>query len=167
LGEFDQCLGSVTHQVQHPDAKRLEAPVDASVPGVIRAIHGHLFHQQVATGKVHEHQHQTLQEGFIHGPDDRSYLALGNALLFPGCGGVQDDALQRVHHTSQGTGRTSHMLLQMETAEKLASISALTPRLRPNTNRVATTKRMSQFRSAAVSQNDDSGERSRRLIAWR
>ena len=120
LSEFDQGLGSVTHQVRHPNAKRREALVDASVPGIIRAIYGHLFHQQVATGKVHEHQHQTLQEGFIHGPDDRSYLAMGNALLFPGCGGVEDDALQRMHHTAQGARRTPHMRLKMEMAEKLA-----------------------------------------------
>src|SRR3546814_5528136 len=61
----------------------------------------------LATSQVHEHQHQTLQEGFIHGPDDRAYLAMGNALLFPGCGGGQDDALQCVHHPSQGAGRTA------------------------------------------------------------
>src|SRR6266853_2000928 len=157
LGEFDQCLGPVTHQVQYPNAKHLEAPVDASVPGVIRAIHGYLFHQQVATGKVHEHQHHPLQKGFIYGPDDRSYLAMGNALLFPGGDGLQEDSLQRVHHPSQGAGRTSHLRLQMETAENSLSVSAPTPRLKPNTNRVATTRRMSQVRPASVSHNDDSG----------
>ena len=45
---------------------------------------------------------------------------MGNALLFPGGDGLQEDALQRVHHPSQGAGRTSHLRLQMETAEKLA-----------------------------------------------
>src|SRR5919198_115854 len=72
------------------------------------------------TRKIHEHQHHALQEGFVHRPDDRAYLAMGNALLFPGYGSVEDDALQRVHHAAQGTGRTPHMRLQMETAEKFA-----------------------------------------------
>src|SRR6516165_2794733 len=47
------------------------------------------------------------------------------------------------------------------------SVSAPTPRLRPNTNSVATTRRISQARPAGVSQHDDSGERSRRSMAWR
>src|SRR5262249_17471959 len=63
---------------------------------------------------------------FIHRPDDRSHLAMSNPLLFPRCGGVEDDALQRAHHTAQGAGRTPHMCLQMETAKKLAE------RLGPN-----------------------------------
>src|SRR2546430_9641616 len=45
---------------------------------------------------------------------------MANARLFPGCGGVEDGALQRVHHTAQGARRTPHMRLKMETAEKLA-----------------------------------------------
>src|SRR5204863_6781787 len=56
LREFDEGLGSITHQVQHPNTKRLEAPVDASVPSVICAIYGRLFHQEVAPSEVHEHQ---------------------------------------------------------------------------------------------------------------
>src|SRR5262249_61523296 len=38
------------------------------------------------------------------------------------------------------------------------SVSAPTPRLRPNTNKLATTRRISQARPASVSHNDDSGE---------
>jgi hypothetical protein len=37
------------------------------------------------------------------------------------------------------------------------SVSAPTPRLRPNTNKVAMTRRISQARPASVSQNDDAG----------
>src|SRR5688500_8106150 len=54
VGEFDQCLGPVTHQVQHLGAKRLEPRLGQAVPGVIAAVHAHLFHQQIATGKLHE-----------------------------------------------------------------------------------------------------------------
>jgi hypothetical protein len=46
-------------------------------------------------------------------------------------------------------------------------VSAPTPRGRPNTPSVATTRRMSQVRPASVSHHDDSGERSRWSMAWR
>jgi hypothetical protein len=61
-----------------------------------------------------------LQKSFVHRPEDRSYLAVGNPFFLPGCGGLQDEAFQRVHDASQGTGRAPHLCLQMETAEKLA-----------------------------------------------
>ena len=109
VGQFDQGLGPVAHQVQHVRTQRLEAFVNQAVPGIIAAIHGYLFHQQIATGQVHEHQHHALQEGFIHRPDDRSYLAMGNARLLPRRGGLQDEPLERVHDVSQGTGGTTHM----------------------------------------------------------
>jgi hypothetical protein len=100
VGELDQCLGPVTHQTQDLGAQCRQACVDTAVPGVIAAIHSHCFHQQVATGKVHEHQHHALQEGFIHRPDDWSYLAMGYALLLPRRSGVQYDALQHVHNVA-------------------------------------------------------------------
>src|SRR4029450_5677694 len=43
----------------------------------------HLFHQYIARGQVHEHQHHVLEEGLIDGPNDRSYLAMGDAVLLP------------------------------------------------------------------------------------
>src|SRR5262249_4214773 len=90
------------------------------VPGVKAAIRRHLFHHQIAAGQVHEHQHHPLQKGFIHRPDDRAYLTMGNALLFPRCGRLEDDAFQRVHDAAQGTWRAPHMPLQVKTAKKLA-----------------------------------------------
>src|SRR5262249_22561702 len=83
----------------------------------------------VAAGKVHEYQDHALQEGFIYGPDNRSYLAMGNTLLLPNRGGFQDALLQRVHHASQGTGRTAHLGLQVKTAEKLADRFGSNPTL--------------------------------------
>src|SRR5499427_6534236 len=120
LGQLDQRLGPVTHQVQHPDAKRLEALVDTAIPGLIATIHRHRFHQHIATGKVHEHQHHALQKGLVHCPDDGSYLAMRNTFLFPRCGGLENDALQVVHDASQGAGRAPYMRLQAKAAKKLA-----------------------------------------------
>ena len=120
VGQLDQRLGSVTHQVQHLGAKRREAFVGTVVPGGKTAIRRHLFHQQRPRGQVHEHQPHPLQKNFVHRPDDRSYLAMGNPFFLPGCGGLQDEAFQRVHDASQGAGRAPHLCLQMETAEKLA-----------------------------------------------
>ena len=84
----------------HPPTSNVKARADDVVPGVIGAIHGSLFQPQGATGKVHAYQHHALPEGFLHRPDDRASLTMGNALLFPGCGGVQDEALSRGHHTA-------------------------------------------------------------------
>jgi hypothetical protein len=102
--QLDQRLGSVTHQVQHLGAKRRQAVVGTGVPGIKAAIRGHFFHQQIACSQVHAHQHHALEERLIHGPDARSYLALGNAFLLPSGCGFQEEALQRVHDTSQGAG---------------------------------------------------------------
>jgi hypothetical protein len=120
FSQFDQRLGPVTHEIRHIHAKRLESRFHQTVPSVIGAIHCHLFNQQVATGKVHEHQHQALQEGFIHRPDDRSYFAMVNAFLFPSRCGLHDGSLQHLEQASQGAGRTPHMRLKVKTAEKLA-----------------------------------------------
>jgi hypothetical protein len=46
-------------------------------------------------------------------------------------------------------------------------VSAPTPRVRPHTHSVATTRRISQTRPSGVSHNDDSGYRSRCSMAWR
>src|SRR5439155_22458700 len=48
FGQLHQRLGPVTHQVEHPGSQRLEPCRDQSVPGVIAAILGDLFKQQVA-----------------------------------------------------------------------------------------------------------------------
>src|SRR5262249_29296296 len=71
-------------------------------------------------GQVHEHQHHLLQKRLIHRPNDRAYLAMGDAVFFPRCGNFQDETLQRVHHRSQGAGRAPHLCLQVQATEKLA-----------------------------------------------
>jgi hypothetical protein len=82
---------------------------------------------------------------------------MSNPFLLPSCGGLQDEVFQRVHDVAQGAGGAPDMGLHMETAAKLAERLGSPPRLRPNTNKVATTRRMSQARPASVSQNDSSG----------
>ena len=93
VSQLDQCLGSVTHQVQHLGAKGRQTRVGTVEPGVKTAIRCHLFHQQIARGQVHKHQHHPLQKRFVHGPDDRAYLAMGNAFLLPGSGGIKQETL--------------------------------------------------------------------------
>ena len=44
----------------------------------------------------------------------------GNPLVLPSCCCLQDRLLQRLHHPSQGAGRTAHMRLKAQTTEKLA-----------------------------------------------
>src|SRR5256712_1610824 len=119
FGQLYQRLGPVTHQVEHPGSQRLEPCLDQRVPGVIAAILGDLFKQQVATHQVYEHQHHMLQEGFVHRPNDGAYLPRRCPLVLPSCGRLQDHVLQRVHHPSQGAGRTAYMRLQVKTTEKL------------------------------------------------
>ena len=104
VGQLDQRLGSVTHQGQHLGTKRRQTLVGTVEPGAITAIRCDLFHQQRARGQVHKHQHHPLQKSFIHGPNDRAYRAMGNAVLLPGGGGLHNQAFQRVHGVSQGTG---------------------------------------------------------------
>src|ERR671922_285762 len=100
VGQLDQRLGPVTHQVQHLGAKRLQAVAGTVEPGVKTTIRGHFFHQQVAGGQVHKHQHHPLQKRFVHSPDDRAYLAMGNAFFLPGGGGSEQETLQQVHDGS-------------------------------------------------------------------
>src|SRR5437870_13773747 len=45
---------------------------------------------------------------------------MGNPLLLPSGCCLQDRLLQRLHHPSQGTGRTAHMRRKAQTTEKLA-----------------------------------------------
>ena len=97
MGQFDQRLGTVAYQVQHLRAKRRQTRVGTLEPGLIAAICRDLFHQQIARGQIHEYQHHALEERFIHRADDRAYLAMGNALLFPLCGRFQNVALQCAH----------------------------------------------------------------------
>jgi hypothetical protein len=104
VGQLDQCLGTVAHQVQHLGAKGRQTLVGAVEPGIITAIRCHLFHQHIARGQVHKHQHHALEERFIHRPDDRSYLAMGDAFFLPSGGSFQEEALQRVDDASQGAG---------------------------------------------------------------
>src|SRR6266487_2248823 len=120
FGQLHQRLCPVTHQGEHPGSQRLEPCLDQSVPGVIAAILGDLFKQQVATHQVHEHQHHTLQEGFVHRPDDGSHLSISYPLVLPGFCGLQDRLLQRLHHPSHSAGRTASMRLKAQTTEKLA-----------------------------------------------
>jgi hypothetical protein len=102
--QLDQRLGAVTHQVQHPGAQRRQAAVGTVEPGVKAAILSPLFHHQIARSQVHEHQHHVLQKRFVHGPDDRAYLTMGNPFLLPSGAGLQEEVFQRVHDVSQGTG---------------------------------------------------------------
>jgi hypothetical protein len=60
FGQLDQRLGPLTHEGQHPDSQRLETGLNQGVPGGIGAILCDLFEHQVATDKVHEHEHQAL-----------------------------------------------------------------------------------------------------------
>src|SRR5688572_15793107 len=104
VGQFDQRFGTIAHQVQYLRTKRRQTLVDTLEPGVITTIQRNLFHQQIARGQVHEHQHHALEERLIHRPNDGSYLAMGDAFLLPRRGGCQDEALQRAHDGSQGAG---------------------------------------------------------------
>ena len=58
---------------------------------------------------------------------------------------------------TQTTKDGQRRALGTETAKNSLGVLAPTPRVRPNTHSVATTRRISQLRPAAVSQNDDSG----------
>jgi hypothetical protein len=104
VGQLDQCLGTVTHQVQYLGAQGRQALVGTVEPGVKAAIRRHLFHQQITRGQVHEHQHHSLEKGLVHGSDDRAYLAMGNAFLLPRRGRLEQEAFQRVHDASQSAG---------------------------------------------------------------
>src|SRR5882672_5253583 len=109
-------------------APRASSRVSTRAYQVSCAIVRDLFDQQVATHQVHEHQHQALQEGFVHRPDDRSHLAIGYPLVLPSRCRFKDHLFQRLHHPSQGARRTAHMRLKAKMSEKLAD------RFGPNTS---------------------------------
>ena len=83
FGELDQGLGSVTDQVQHPGTEALQPLIHSRLPRGIGAIFRHLFQQQITRGEVHEDQDHVFQEGFIHGPNDLSYLTTREPVLLP------------------------------------------------------------------------------------
>jgi hypothetical protein len=120
LSQFDQGLGSVTHQKRYFRAQCLEPGAHYTAPGLIGAMHRHRFPHQVATGQVHAHEHHALHKGFVHGPDDRAYLAMVDSVLLPSRSGLHERELQPLHQPSQGARRAPHMGCKMKAAEKLA-----------------------------------------------
>ena len=93
FGQLDQCLGPITHQIAHADAQGLEARLDQGVPGILGPMVGHFFDHQVTTSEIHEHQQHTFQKGFVHRADDGSGLAMGNPIMFPIRGRLQERLL--------------------------------------------------------------------------
>ncbi|HSX83120.1 MAG TPA: hypothetical protein VLQ80_31750 [Candidatus Saccharimonadia bacterium] len=120
FGQFDQGLGPVADQGPSPGPQHRAACRDHSIPGVIATIRGHLFNQQVATGKVHEHQQHALQEGCVHRPDEGADLSGGHPLALPSCCRLQEHGLQHLHEPAQGPGSTANMRLQTKTTQQLA-----------------------------------------------
>jgi len=47
------------------------------------------------------HPHHALQKRLIHGPNDRSYLAMGDTVFLPGGGGREQKTFQHVHDGAQ------------------------------------------------------------------
>ena len=60
VGELDQGLGSITHQVQHPGAEDLQSLIHQRLPRGIGALVRHLFQYKIACREVHEDQDHTF-----------------------------------------------------------------------------------------------------------
>jgi hypothetical protein len=119
FGELNERLGPVTHHVQHTGSQGLQPLISQHFPRGVGPIVCHLFLHNVPSGHILEDQDHLFQEDFVHGPNNLSYLAMGDPVLLPTPGGLLNRDHQCRHHAAQGRGRTAHLRLKTETRKKL------------------------------------------------